>query len=130
MIPRHRKLLAGVLLLGLVDAACTTVPILDPPRANLPANPGRTETDVANAIKQAALQLRWEVREDGPGQMTATLHLRSHVAVVSIHYDANSYEIRYADSTNLDHQGNQIHRNYNKWVKNLDARIRKQLGYE
>ena len=129
MLPRHRRLLTGVLLLGLVEAACTTVPIMDPPAANLPADPSRTDTEVANAIKRAALELGWETRDDGPGEMTATLHLRTHVAVVSIHYDANRYEIRYADSTNLDHQGDRIHRNYNSWVKNLDARIRKQLGY-
>ena len=127
---RHaRRLLAGLLVLGLVQAACTTVPIMDPPPANLPPNPARTEADVGNAIKQAATELGWEVQDDGPGRMTATLHLRSHTAVVTIPYDANSYDIEYAESVNLDQQGDRIHRNYNSWVKNLDARIRKLLGY-
>jgi hypothetical protein len=122
-------MLTGVLLLGILESACATVPILNPPAANLPEDPKRTDVTVANAIKAAALESGWELENDGPGQMQATLRRRSHVAVVTIIYDASGYRIEYKDSTNLDHEGDRIHRGYNRWVRNLDARIRKQLGY-
>jgi hypothetical protein len=32
------------------------------------------------------------------------------------------------DSTNLDYDGNTIHKNYNGWVENLDKAIRVQLA--
>jgi hypothetical protein len=102
---------------------------MNPPAANLPDDSKRTDVTVANAIKAAALQSGWELEADGPGQMQATLRRRSHVAVVTIIYDASGYRIEYKDSTNLDHEGDRIHRGYNKWVRKLDARIRKQLGY-
>ena len=130
MMPRPRTLLTAILLLGLVQIACTTVPMMDPPRENLPTNAARTEVDVANAIKRAAAELGWKTADAGPGLITATLNLRTHVAIVSIRYDADGYEIRYQDSENLDHSGNRIHRAYNHWVRNLDARTRTQLGYE
>jgi hypothetical protein len=127
---RRQRMLEGVLLLGLLHLACATVPIMDPTTALLPEDPKRTDVTVANAIKAAALQTGWELENDGPGQMQATLRRRSHVAVVTIIYDASGYRIEYKDSTNLDHEGDRIHRGYNKWVRKLDARIRKQLGYD
>jgi hypothetical protein len=120
---------AWLLLLGLLHLACATVPIVDPTTTLLPEDPKRTDVTVANAMKAAALESGWELENDGPGQMQATLRRRSHVAVVTIIYDASGYRIEYKDSTNLDHEGDRIHRSYNRWVRKLDARIRKQLGY-
>ena len=118
-----------LLCFGLLHVACATVPLMGPTTTLLPEDPKRTDVTVANAIKAAALQTGWELEKDGPGQMQATLRRRSHVAIVTIIYDASGYRIEYKDSTNLDREGDQIHRSYNKWVRNLDARIRKQLGY-
>ena len=118
-----------LLCFGLLHVACATVPLVDPPTANLPEDPRRTDVTVSNAIKTAALQLGWELEDEMPGQMQATLRRRSHVAVVTIVYDAGGYRIEYKDSTNLDREGDRIHRSYNKWVRNFDARIREQLGY-
>ena len=84
---------------------------------------------MAKAINMAALRYGWEIEETGPGLMTGTLHLRDHIAVVSIKYDATSFEIDFKDSQNLLHNAkkNTIHDNYNRWVNNLGEEIRVQL---
>ncbi|MEB2344012.1 MAG: hypothetical protein OZ948_04675 [Deltaproteobacteria bacterium] len=106
--------------------ACRTAPILNP-SVTLPE--AKTEAETAHAIKLAGARLGWEMVDDGPGLMTGTLHLRKHVAVVEIHYDADSYQIQYKDSEALMHQGDKIHRNYNRWVNNLSEEIKSALGY-
>jgi hypothetical protein len=120
--------LAAVLLLGVVAFSCRTAPILNP-HGTLSSSGQHTEADVAKAIKMAGLRYGWEMEETGPGLMTGTLHLRDHVAVVSIKYDTTSYEIDYKESQNLLHNAkrNTIHDNYNRWVNNLGEEIRVQL---
>ena len=39
-----------------------------------------------------------------------------------------NYSINYKDSTNLDYDGTNIHRNYNGWIANLDRAIKTQLA--
>lgn len=63
-----------------------------------------------------------------PGYIVGTLKLRSHVAVVDIRHTTKSYSITYKDSTNLDYDGTNIHRNYNGWISNLDRAIKTQLA--
>jgi hypothetical protein len=63
------------------------------------------------------------------GVINAKLSLRTHVAVVDVRYSATSYSIVYRDSTNLDYRGDQIHKNYNGWIQNLDRDIRNELLY-
>ena len=53
--------------------------------------------------------------------------VRQHFASVDIHYDSNSYSIRYKDSKVLMYDGTNIHRNYNKWVQLLDQQIKLNL---
>jgi hypothetical protein len=124
----RRSAIALAIALALGIVACRTAPVLTP-RVTLPSNEKRTDTDVANAIKTAGLRYEWEMVDDGPGHMTGTLHLRTHTAVVSIPYDANSYAIEYQDSERLRYENGRIHRNYNRWVNNLSQEIRQQLGF-
>jgi hypothetical protein len=50
------------------------------------------------------------------------------VAVVDINYTVKSYNISYKDSTELNYDGTNIHKNYNGWIQNLDKGIRAQLS--
>jgi hypothetical protein len=59
--------------------------------------------------------------------LTGRLALRTHVAVVDIAHDTNSYSIKYRESTNLQAEGGMIHKNYNGWIQNLEKGIRTQL---
>ena len=60
----------------------------------------------------------------------ATLHLRTHTAVVEIKHDLKNYSIRYKSSINLryDQANNTIHSNYNGWITNLNNAIKVQLN--
>lgn len=68
-----------------------------------------------------------------PGIIDATLHLRTHVAVVRIDYDRDSFSVKYVRSENLNHErrpdGTEvIHPNFNSWVENLIGDIAAALA--
>ncbi len=101
--------------------------------------------EVKKEIIGAGAALGWSMKANTPGNIVATLHLRSHMAQVNIKYSANSYSITYKDSSNLNYEsagseytdddGNlqindksTIHSNYNGWVQNLDRQIKARLG--
>ncbi|WP_139117474.1 hypothetical protein [Endozoicomonas atrinae] len=83
--------------------------------------------DVRKAILKATSTKGWTVKEIAPGQMEATVHVRDHTAVVDIDYSKTNYSIQYKNSINLNHKGDTIHRNYNKWIILLDREIQKEL---
>lgn len=83
---------------------------------------------VKSAIVLAATKRGWGITEVEPGVLTAKLHLRSHIAEVMIHYDTKFYSILYVKSDNLDEDDGKIHRNYNRWINNLNVDIQRQLA--
>lgn len=87
-----------------------------------------TMEQVADAIIRAGSGLGWNMQKTGPGELTGTLFLRSHMAKVRIPYDADSYSILYVDSSNLKYDDGKIHSNYNSWVQNLSNAIQGQLS--
>ena len=68
------------------------------------------------------------MQDVAPGNILATLNLRTHMAQVDVSFDTKAYSIQYKDSTNLNYNGTSIHSNYNGWVQNLDKSIRTQLS--
>ena len=84
--------------------------------------------DMQKAIVRAGAGLGWQMKVAEPGLIVGTLRLRSHMAVVDIKYDTKAYSITYKDSSNLDYDGANIHKNYNGWVQNLDNAIRVQIA--
>ncbi len=70
----------------------------------------------------------WAIIEESPGVYVAQyakpnpdVEGGAHLAVIQVNYDADSYSIDYVDSTGLMYDGGSgvIHRNYNRWVANL-----------
>jgi hypothetical protein len=86
-----------------------------------------TMDDVKMAIMRAGGRLGWQMTEVGPGVISARISLRDHTANAEVKYNAKTYTITYRDSTNLDAKGDQIHKNYNGWIENLDRDIRAEL---
>jgi hypothetical protein len=115
---------AAFLLIG-----CQTVPIHNVKDAPVAVPTGKTATmaGVEQAIYRAGNGLGWQMKTEKPGLIVGTLYLRTHTAVVDIPYTEKSYSILYKSSVNLDQQGDNIHKNYNGWVQNLDSAIRRQL---
>ena len=93
-----------------------------------PAGRAVSLDDVGKAILRAGGTLGWQIKQMEPGYIVGTLKLRSHVAVVDIRYTTRNYSITYKDSTNLDYDGTNIHKNYNGWISNLDRAIKTQLA--
>ena len=95
---------------------------------NSPIPDGLSMKDIHSAIVLAGSIRNWAVTKVEDGHLQATLHLRSHMAKVDIHYDQDSYSITYNSSDNLKYKNGRIHRNYNSWVSNLNGDIQVVLA--
>jgi hypothetical protein len=115
---------------ALTAGGCRTAPIRNVTDARLNAAPGTTLTmdQVATAIWRAGQGLGWQINPVRPGELTGMLKLRSHVAVVSITHDTTSFNITYRESTNLLQSGQEIHKRYDTWVRNLELRIQQEVA--
>lgn len=122
--------LAVAALLVLPLAGCRTAPIYNASGVPLPARPGAALTlgDVSQAIASAGRKLGWRMEEVRPGELTGTLALRKHRAVVAITHDTAKFDITYKASEMLRQEGDQIHRNYNNWIRNLEKAIQSEIA--
>ncbi len=121
---------ASVLLVLAVTACNHATPIYNVPSAEYNATESLSDVDAEKAIKTAGTRLGWTMSKLEPGLIRATLNLRSHVAVVDIAYDDRGYAIDYVDSENLkyDETEGEIHKSYNKWIRNLERYIALESG--
>ena len=110
-------------------ASCTSRPIMNIEDAPVVTTGGKqlTEVQVKDAIVSAGNGLGWTMTPVSPGLVSGRLSLRDHVAIVDVRYTPKAFSIVYKDSTNLNYQSGQIHRNYNGWIENLDRDIRNEL---
>jgi hypothetical protein len=118
-----------VLLIGLtLLAGCRTAPVYNVSQAPIMiVKKTYTMEDIEKAILRAGASLGWQIQLVDTGHMLGTLYIRSHMAQVDITYNPRNYSIRYKNSSNLDYDGSNIHRNYNGWIQNLDNAIKREL---
>lgn len=88
---------------------------------------------VRNAILDASAKYRWEYIRETLGAIDLKYQRgKSFAVVIRVFYSPRSYFITYVDSFGLDYartyQGATIHRNYNKWIRNLNKEISTSLG--
>ncbi|ALM71484.1 hypothetical protein [Vibrio vulnificus] len=83
---------------------------------------------VKSAIVLAATKRGWAITEVEPGVLSAKLNLRSHFVEIMIPYDDKYYSILYVKSENLNASDGNIHRNYNRWINNLNVDIQRQFA--
>jgi long-subunit fatty acid transport protein len=118
-----------LVLATLLLAGCRSAPVYNVSDAHYTTTEqGVTEADIAAAILTAGRSLGWIMKEQGPGHILGTLHLRTHTAVVDINYDRTKYSITYNSSVDLDYDGTNIHSNYNGWIQNLSNAIDVQVS--
>ncbi len=88
--------------------------------------------DVTRAIVSASANSfpAWNMQIVKPGHIVATLHNRSHMAVVDIKYTTKGYSITRKETSNLKYNAEKgtIHPGYNKWIRRLDSNIRAKLS--
>lgn len=95
---------------------------------------GKSTEEVKHAVRKALFDEEFQARDIAPGQVqgkrTKSGKSGAYSAVVTIHYDSRSVRIAYAGSENLNYDGKNktIHGTYNRWVRNIEKRVRKNLG--
>ena len=125
-----RIAMAASLIAAIVLAGCAPTQVRNVSDAPVVSNKALTMDEVQAAITRAGTSLGWIMLEQGPGQIEGTLRLRSHVAIIDITYDTETYNIQYVESTNLNYNAEKgtIHKNYNGWIQNLDNAIQRELA--
>ncbi|MBL4692751.1 MAG: hypothetical protein JKY92_05420 [Magnetovibrio sp.] len=118
----------AVVLVGLAITACRSGIVYNVIESPLMVDSGATVEQVGTAIRRAGASLGWQMKKVRDGKIMGTLILRTHRAVVDIKYDTENFSITYADSTNLNYNGTNIHSNYNGWVQNLEHAIKSQVS--
>ncbi|MFV8782808.1 hypothetical protein ACNKU7_10340 [Microbulbifer sp. SA54] len=121
-----------VVLSSALLAACTSHPLMNVYDRTVPNRydgQPQTSATVEKAIFTGCLDKGWVCREVTPGHIEASISVRKHRATADINYSEKSYSIAYKDSYLLDYNGrkNTIHRNYNRWINNLEQAISKNL---
>ena len=118
----------GVLLLAV--GCASTRPIVNVTDVPVVVSRGNqlSATQVRDAIMRAGGSLGWQMTATDPGLIAGRLNLRKHAAMIDVRYNAKTYSILYKDSSNLDYQNGQIHKNYHGWIENLDRSIRNELA--
>ena len=118
-----------LVLSTLLFAGCRSAPVYNvSDSAYTSSEQGTAQEDLTRAIVTAGRSLGWIMKEQEPGHILATLHLRTHTAIVDIYYNHSKYSITYKDSTNLNYDGTNIHSNYNGWIQNLSNAINVQVS--
>ncbi|WP_367598379.1 hypothetical protein [Pseudomonas fulva] len=116
----------GLVLAGI--AGCTSKPVLNPSEQLAGATP-YSQQQVQQAILKAIVERGWTARSVGASVIQADITVRNtFYAAVDIHYSASQFRIDYRDSRELGYDDGKIHRNYNRWVYNLDRSIVRQLN--
>ncbi|MFD2640611.1 hypothetical protein [Pseudomonas japonica] len=117
-------------LLGLAlafAAGCTSKPVMAP-KELLVVGHSYSNDDIQRAILQAVAERGWTARNVVPGLVQADITVRNtFYAAVDIRYSLSNFRIDYRDSRGLDYNNGKIHRNYNRWVYNLDKSIMREL---
>jgi len=84
------------------------------------------------AARAALTKFNWRIGEVTPGVIHSRYEKSGGKIFVEIEicYTANDYQINYIDSKNLDAdlEKKRIHRNYVRWIQNLDKEINLQYS--
>ena len=119
------KWFAAFAIVGALAGCARTAPI---EQVNSVVSAGHTAEQVKNAILKAGIQREWIMSEAGPGVIKGRLQARDHSVDIKVTYSASSYSINYENSLNLKAANGKIHKNYNRWVRNLDKDIQLNLS--
>lgn len=117
--------LLGVMVLLSISLSLNAAILNDPEPMVIP--PELTDKQVVTEIKRALVGRGWVVTDEKPGQLDASLSLRSHIARIAIEHGGDKLQIRYVSSENLKYKEKNgerhIHKNYLSWINNLSGDI-------
>ncbi len=84
-------------------------------------------TEISKSIMIAGVLRHWRIDPDGPGRMRGVYSHGKHEATIAITFSRQAFSITLVSSVDLLQNGNEIHRNYNRWIRNLEQDIDNQL---
>lgn len=122
---KKTALIASLLCALALTGCARTAPVLN---VTKPITASYDSNQVKNAILEAGLAREWVMTPVAPGIIKGHLEQRGHSADIQVNYSTTSYSINYIGSQNLSAGGGKIHRNYNRWVNNLDHDIQLRLA--
>jgi len=115
----------GVMLASNAWALSPVLNVVDHPVPKLAEN--LSVDDVRKNIMLGGLKRHWQFEEMGPGQLKATQADAKRRAVISVSYTKTGYSITLLESSGMQQKGDQIHDNYNRWIRYLTQDIDDQL---
>ena len=87
-----------------------------------------SDSQMRRSILKVASRRGWDCAERGHNRLVCRRERRGHSAEIEIKYTHNDFSIRrLRNSSELDGEDGQIHRNYNKWVKILERDIMREF---
>jgi hypothetical protein len=124
---------ASFLLLTALVSGCgaNLAPVLDVRNAPVVTAQGVAPSRplVRDAIVRALASRTWQIAEERPDALVASVSAGGHDATVLVQYDERSFSITRVDSSpGLKYDGSYIHRRYNHWVDRLRASIEQELS--
>ncbi|RXK12564.1 hypothetical protein CP965_08265 [Halarcobacter mediterraneus] len=128
---KKTALITGVLLVFvLMLSGCRTTTVYNIDNSNYLSDKKLTTSKVERAIIKGSMKRGWVTKKIKTGLIEAKNNVRGkHLVIVNINYNSKGYKISYKDSRNMkyDAGSNTIHKNYNKWVSNLENDINYEL---
>jgi uncharacterized lipoprotein YmbA len=91
-----------------------------------------SQAEMQTAIYKALKRRGWHLQSDDGRQIQARYNKQNrHIVDIRIDYSANDFKIHYLSSQgmNFNAKKNTIHRNYNRWVANLERDISSELSF-
>jgi hypothetical protein len=119
----------AILIASVLVASCASAvrvkPVLEV--QDTPVTIAGGKTAVASTIKSRLSARGWKVISENANVIRAQFskpntEIGVHSVTIDVGYDADSVSIKYVDSENMLYEadGHKIHRNYNRWVANLE----------
>lgn len=119
-----RVAIAACFALLLLVACDRTQPVYNVQDQALPIHAqGLSLAEIERQIVAAGTRRGWRFEKRATGQLQGVLRERGHYARIDVRFSTRSYSITLVESDNLLQSGGEIHRNYNRWIHNLEREI-------
>ena len=123
--------LALILGAALLAGCSTSAPIQEPTQT-LEFRKTLTTEQMQSAIYQSLHRYGWQMQSDDGHIIIARYNKQDrHIVVIRIEYSPQRFTILHQSSEGMEYNAKRqtIHRNYNRWIRNLETDIQSRLSF-